>query len=136
MSDPLPDLPPSPDSPEDPALTINQVKAALSAKLYDELTNGDDSITTHCIEAGTLRAQSLFAVVREVLDPTKAIHRQIVRNLTIYELFAFSGDSSGGKEFLEAATDMVSSNFGNLEAIEKNPPPTGAIRLPTRKAIP
>lgn len=116
-------------------MTLAMVKTALSAKLYDELTDGDDTVTDRCIEAGTLRAEGLFSVVKVTLDPEHPLHREIIRNLTIYEMFAFNGDSKGGKEYLTAATDLVSVNYGNVEAIQKSYAPIGAIKAPGRRRL-
>jgi hypothetical protein len=135
MSDPLGNLPSSPSSSGDPALSVAQLKAFLSAKLYAELTDGDDQVATQSIDAAMIRAESLFAVVKVTLDVTKTLHRQIVTSLAVYELFAYVGDYKGGKSHLQAATDLISFNYGNVETIQAASPAVGALRVPKRHRL-
>ena len=132
MSDPYDDLPAEPEPGASPAsaLSIAAVKAAISAKLYDELTDGDDAVTERCIEAALIRAEGFLLVVGKKLDLSLPLHRDIGRLLTVYELYVYNGDAKGGGEYLTTATDLVSVHYGDLESARTTPPAAGALAKP------
>ncbi len=133
MSDNYEDLP-AQDAPS-ASLSVDAVKATISAKLYGELTNDDDTITERCIEAGMIRAEGFLSIVGRTLDLALPLHRDIARLLTVYELYVFNGDAKGGGEYLTAATDLVSVHYGDVEKARTTPPPAGAVAKPVRRPI-
>jgi len=139
MSDIYDDLPADPESGTPDAssasLSVDAVKAAISAKLYEELTDGDDAVTERCIESATVRAQGFLLVVGKTLDLSVPLHRDIARLLSVYELFVYNGDAKGGNEYLVAATDLVSVHYGDVGKARETPPPTGAVSRPERRAL-
>lgn len=122
-------------SEESPVLVPESIKAVISPKLYDELTNGDDTVTETCITLGVIRAKSLLQVVNKKFTPHLPLHRSIARLLTIYEMYIYNGDEQGGHEYLVTATDLISDNYGSVEAARQNGVPAGAIVKPKRKRL-
>ncbi len=103
--------------------------------LYGELTNGDDTVTETCIRNGVIRTKSLLQVVGKKFIPGLPLHRQIVRLLTIYEMYIYNGDEKGGHEYLVTATDLISDNYGSVESARTQGVPAGAIVKPNRKRL-
>ncbi len=116
-------------------LTPGSIQAVISPKLYGELTNGDDTVTETCIRNGVIRTKSLLQVVGKKFIPGLPLHRQIVRLLTIYEMYIYNGDEKGGHEYLVTATDLISDNYGSVESARTQGVPAGAIVKPNRKRL-
>jgi hypothetical protein len=129
-----------PESPEtEPAentfITAADIKAVISGKLYDELTCGDDAVTVRAIGAAVIREESMLSVLRVKLNPSLALHRIIGQRLTVYELYVYNGDEAGGHEYLKAATDLISVNYGDPDAAKASLHPAGALKKPVRKRL-
>lgn len=135
MSDNYDNLPSTQDAPS-ASLSVDAIKAAISAKLYSELTNDDNTIAERSIEAGIIRAEGFLAVVGKTLDLNLPLHRDIARLLTVYELYVYNGDAKGGSEYLTTATDLVSVHYGDVEKARTTPPPAGAVATPKRRSLP
>ncbi|MDR1420631.1 MAG: hypothetical protein LBI86_09675 [Treponema sp.] len=123
---------PDPEGTAVPFLAAADVKAAISAKLYDELTCGDDEITARSVEAAVIMEQSLLDVVKRKLCAALPLHREIGRLLSVYELYVYNGDEKGGREYLTAATDLISINYGDVGAAKTAVHAAGAVKKPDR----
>lgn len=137
MADMFDTLPTAPKTKAlDGFITVENIKAKISAKLYDELTEGDDTVTAGCIAAAIVQEETLLSLVQKKLIPDLPLHREVGRLLTIYQMYVYNGDEEGGREYLVQASDLISTKYGNLDDAKKKLTPAGAVKKPRRKSWP
>lgn len=139
MSDPFANLPSTPAI-TSPAIKQTQleisvvdIKDYISPKLYSELSwdenrNADD-VTKDCILRATDFAAGLLHLVKEELNLYSKTQREVIKALTVYELYLYNGDRETANGWLEKAERLINDRYGNVNAERENVSPVGAIRV-------
>ncbi|MEL3903504.1 MAG: hypothetical protein P1P63_00050 [Treponemataceae bacterium] len=138
MSDPfanLPAAPPArPNTSTTPAeISLDDIKDYISPKLYSELSwdesrSGDD-VTKDCISRAIEFASGLLYLVKEELNLYSKTQREVVKALTVYELYLYNGDRRTANGWLEKAERLINDRYGNINAERENVSPVGAVRV-------
>ncbi|MEL3908063.1 MAG: hypothetical protein P1P64_03480 [Treponemataceae bacterium] len=132
MSDPFSSLLSKPLASPDP-ISIDEIKDYISPKLYGELSWDEnrtaDDVTADCIVRATDFASGLLYLVKEELNLYSKTQREVIKALTVYELYLYNGDKEAGKGWLEKAERLINDRYGNVEAERENVAPVGAIRV-------
>lgn len=93
MTDPFANLPTTPPVVLPCEISIDEVKDYISPKLYDELswdeTRSCDDVTSECIKRATELATGLLHLVKEELNLFSKTQREVIKALTVYELYLY-----------------------------------------------
>lgn len=137
MSDPFANLPSTPappvTAPQPPEITVSDIKDFISPKLYGELSwdenRSADDVTKDCISRAVEFAKGLLCLVKEELNLFSKTQREVVKSLTVYELYLYNGDRNAADGWLEKAERLIKDRYGNMDAERENVAPVGAIRV-------
>lgn len=121
------------------AITADEVKAALSASLYDQLTDGSDDTALAAAVRAVVYCGSVVAKLGKVCNLDDPVIRQAAIQMTICELHLGLGHAEAGREHRLKAKDLIIAAFGSYPDADKSeeaPPALGAVTTEPRKAYP
>lgn len=122
-----------------PAITVAEVKDRLSARLYEQLSDGSDGVVSKAIQRALARGSAIYARLGRVLNLDVSIDREVTILLTIYELHLSLGNAEAGREYRIHAKDLIVATYGNYPEAEKpleEKPALGALTVSERKDWP
>ena len=123
---------------EAPVITITDIKAFISPKLYSELSwdekRESDEVTQSCIDDALTLAESLLHLVGVKLNLYSQTQQLVVKNLTIYQLYIYNGDRSKGKTYLERAEKIISDRYSSLEKERESASPVVSVTKKKRRS--
>ncbi len=115
-------------------VSVADIKDFISPKLYGELSwdenrSGDD-VTQDCIDRAVVLTETLLHLVDQDLNLYSKTQREIVKTLTVYELYIYNGDKAKAKVYMDRAERLISNRYGSLKSKREDGVPVGAIRVP------
>lgn len=120
-------------------VTVEEVAGRLSPGLYAQLSNGSSESVTRAASRATVRISAIAARCGRVLDLDNTVMREIVLNMTIYEMHMALGHEEAGKEYRVSAKDLIVATFGDYPEAGREQDaraPVAAVQRPQRKPFP
>ncbi len=120
-------------------ITAQEIKARLSARLYDQLSDGADETVVRASERAVLHASAIYSRLGFALNLDDPVSREVVTLFTIYEMHLALGNEEAGREYRLKAKDMIIAAYGEYPEAEKpvsEKPVIGAITIPGKKDWP
>ncbi len=117
-----------------PLVSIADIKDFISPKLYEELswaeTRSGDDVTQDCIDRAVVLTETLLHLVDQELNLYSKTQQEIVKTLTVYELYIYNGDKAKARIYMDRAERLISNRYGSLKSKREDGVPVGAIRVP------
>ncbi len=117
-----------------PSISVLDIQDFISPKLYSELSwdkeREADEVTKACIEQATIFTESLLQLVDQELNLYSKTQQEIIKTLTVYELYIYNGDRNKARVFMERAERLISNRYGSIESKRDEGVPVAAICLP------
>ena len=120
-------------------ITPAEIRDRLSPNLYAQLSDGEDASVIRAAERATIHVGTIAARLGKPLNLDDQATREIVLNMTIYELHMALGHEAAGKEYRIKAKDLIISAFGNFPesgSAAEAPSTAGGVVTPQRRAFP
>ena len=143
MSDLILDLPTSPteaqpvlqeaqDKNSTPySISVSDIQDYISPKLYRELSWDEnrtaDEVTEDCIERAKIFLATLLHLVGVEVNEYSKTQSEIVKALTVYELYLYNGDRYKAKSFLDKAEKLIENRYKSLEVAKNLSYPTCSV---------
>lgn len=114
------------------AVSVEDVKKAVTKQDYLTLTAGDDSNAARAIEKACLWVKGKVISTGHSFDDKNEVIKEAIIIRSVYELFSFVGYEARARQKSEDAKDLLASYFGNLAGAQTGEanPIAGAIRVP------
>jgi hypothetical protein len=120
-------------------ITAAEVSARLAPSLYAQLADGDDSSVIRAAERATIHIGTIAARHGRPLDLDDTVMREIVLDMTIYELHMKLGHEEAGREYRIKAKDLILAAFGDYPesgSAQDARVPVGAVKTAHRRIYP
>lgn len=121
------------------ALTAAEVAKRLSPSLYAQLANGSEDAVLRAAERATVHIGTISARLGRPLDLDDTVMREIVLDMTIYELHLALGHEEAGREYRIKAKDLIVAAFGDYPEVgssQEAKTPAGAVKRAPRRPYP
>ena len=114
------------------AVSVEDIKKAVTRQEYLTLTAGDDGNALRALERASLWVKGKILSTGNEFDEDNEVIKTAVITRSVYELFSFVGFESRAKQKAEDARELLESYFGNTAGGENREmnPIAGAIRVP------
>ena len=100
-------------------VSVSDIKDFISPKLYGELSwdenRSADEVTLDCIEKATALAETMLHLVDEKLNKYSKTQAEIIKTLTVYELYLYNGDRYRAKGYMEKAERLISDRYRSIQ---------------------
>ncbi|EFW38981.1 hypothetical protein [Treponema phagedenis] len=100
-------------------ISVFDIKNFISPKLYSELSwdedRAADEVTQDCINRAEELAETLLHLVGEKINPFSRTQKEVLKILTVYELYTYNGDRIKAKEYMERAERLISDRYRSIE---------------------
>lgn len=120
-----------------PQISAMDIRDFISPKLYQELSwdenRSADEVTADCIERAKNLTQTMLHLVQKDLNLFSATQREVVKTLTVYELYLYNGDRYRAKGYMEKAEKLISDRYNNLEKQRQASYPIISVTNPKTK---
>ena len=107
------------NSPNGFSISVSDIKDFISPKLYSELSwdenRSAEEVTEDCIEKATALAETMLHLVDEKLNEYSKTQAEIIKTLTVYELYMYNGDRYRAKGYMEKAERLISDRYRSIE---------------------
>ncbi len=144
MSDPFEALPDSPNGnasaarasqrTQESSISVLDIQDFISPKLYSELSwdenRSADDVTKSCIDRALVVTETLLHLAGQALNLYSKTQKEVVKALTVYELYLYNGDKNSARSYMEKAERLISNRYGSLEHKRDEAVPVAAICLP------
>lgn len=120
-------------------ITAAEVATRLAPALYAQLADGSDDTVVRAAERATIHIGTIAASLGKPLDLDDTVMREIVLNMTVYELHLALGHEEAGREYRIKAKDLIIAALGAFPesgSPNEGPVSVGAVKVPLRKAFP
>ncbi len=120
-------------------ITAEEIAEQLTPRLYAQLADPDDDAVIRASERAALHVAAIFSRFGVPLNLDNQMHREIVKNYTIYELHLALGNEEAGKEYRLKAKDYIVALFGEYPEAGSplsDKPVLGALTVPAQKEYP
>ncbi len=112
----------------------SEVRDRLSASLFEQLRDGSDQTIVKAVNRALIHAQSVFAKGSGTLDLDVVLHREIVLNLTLYELHLALGHEEAGREYRIKARDLFDATLEVDLGAGEDAAPVASVNVPSLPA--
>lgn len=100
-------------------VSVSDIKDFISPKLYSELSwdenRSAEEVTEDCIEKAAALAETMLHLVDEKLNGFSKTQAEIIKTLTVYELYMYNGDRYRAKGYMEKAEKLISDRYRSIE---------------------
>ncbi len=111
-------------------IEISEVRDRLSSALFEQLRDGSDKTIIKAVNRALIHAQSVFAKGSVTLDLDVVLHREIVLNLTLYELHMALGHEEAGREYRLKARDLFDATLEVDSGSGEDAAPVAVVNVP------
>ena len=121
------------------AVTASEVAERLAPALYAQLADGDETSVVLAAERATGHIGTIAARLGKTLNLDNTVMREIVLDMTIYELHMKLGHEEAGREYRIKAKDLVVAAFGDYPeagSSQEAKVPAGAVKRAHRRPYP
>lgn len=134
MSDPFANIPASPNGAStgaEPSISVSDIKDFISPKLYSELSWDEDrtadEVTKDCIDRACVLTKTLLHLVNQEFNSFSKTQKEIIKTLTIYELYIYNGDKAKSRSYMERAERLISNRYGSIEKAREEVSPVISV---------
>lgn len=120
-------------------ITAAEVADRLSPSLYAQLADSDEASVVRAAERATIHIGTIAARLGKTLDLDDTVMREIVLDMTIYELHMKLGHEEAGREYRIKAKDLIVAAFGGYPeagSSQEAKVPAGAVCQTVRRPYP
>ncbi|HOX30912.1 MAG TPA: hypothetical protein PLB91_01205 [Spirochaetales bacterium] len=120
-------------------ITASEVADRLAPALYTQLADGDVASVVRAAERATIHIGTIAARLGRPLDLDDTVMREIVLDMTIYELHMKLGHEEAGREYRIKAKDLIVAAFGDYPeagSAQEGKPPVAAVKKAHRRPYP
>ena len=121
------------------SITAAEVANRLAPALYSQLADGDESSVVRAAERATIHIGTIAARLGRPLNLDDTVMREIVLDMTIYELHMKLGHEEAGREYRIKAKDLIVAAFGDYPeagSAQEGKPPAAAVKQAHRRPYP
>ncbi len=115
------------------AIEISEIRDRLSLSLFEQLKDGSAQTILKAINRALIHANAVLGKSGDSLDLDNVVHREVVLNLTLYELHMAVGHEEAGREYRLKARDLLNSAIGD-EPGNNSDVPVGAVVCPPKNS--
>lgn len=95
-------------------LTVDDLKAEIPAQDLETLTLGDDTVAVRALLKGKVAVNAMILSAGGKYDEGKDVCRMCVLKYSLYELYAFVGQSDRAKSAYDDCMLIIESAFGPI----------------------
>jgi hypothetical protein len=120
-------------------VTAAEVAQRLAPSLYAQLANGDETSVVRAAERATIHIGTISSRLGRKLNLDDTVMREIVLDMTIYELHMALGHEEAGHEYRIKAKDLIVAAFGDYPeagSSQEAKVPAGAVKTAHRRRYP
>lgn len=116
-----------------------EVAARLAPNLYAQLADGSVDTVVRAAERATVHIGTVAARLGRTLNLDDTVIREIVLDMTVYELHLALGHEEAGREYRIKAKDLIVAAFGDYPeagSTQDAKVPAGAVKRAQRRPYP
>ncbi len=111
-------------------IEIKEIRGRLSSAIFEQLRDGSDNTILRAINRALIHADTVFRKLEKTLDLDNSTYREIVLNLTLFELHLALEHPEAGREYRKKAKELLDATLEVDSGAGEEAAPVAVVNAP------